>query len=80
LPHHRLINEMLDYVNHAAATPTPTATGCNLRQLIREKTNQISPLAQAKNITLDVFAVDSTPGQGSSFTFSLPLPQQQQAA
>ena len=175
-----LINEMLDYVNLAAATPPPPATGCNLRQLIREKTNQLGPLAQAKNITLDVSAdnitvaadpaqvgrilenqlsnavnftsdggtvqvtpktdtaavtititdngqgipqdkqsmifeefsqlapsgqrreggiglglamtkrlvhlqggqisVDSTPGQGSSFTFSLPLPQQQQAA
>ena len=55
-----MINEMLDYVTLGAATPpaTATATGCNLRDVIRAKTEQIAADAQAKGITLDVSGPD----------------------
>ena len=55
-----LINEMLDYVNLATTAPIPSAKGCNLRAVICDTTNQITPTAHAKNITLDVFAADIT--------------------
>lgn len=54
-----LINEMLDYVNLGTVPSQVPATGCNLQDVIRQRTDQIRASAAEKGVTLTVAAPDA---------------------